>query len=166
MTLAAGEQHELAKIEEGLRRSDPKLAAMLSTFNRLNRAEEMPRREFLAAPGRLRRLFSRPGARSTRGRSPHRDASPGRSDNTGHLFSQGGYPNASRLASPSRYGRASRIATIVPVAIAVCALGLMVVLFSAINHVRSPGATPGPATNCRYVMVAGCQSAVPPNPKR
>jgi hypothetical protein len=77
------------------------------------------------------------------------------------LPSQGRYPKASRLTSPSRYRHASRIATILPVVLAVCALGLMVVLFSAINHGRAVGATPGPSTTCHYVMMAGCQSAVP-----
>jgi len=161
MTLAAGEQRALTKIEEVLRRSDPKLAAMLSTFNRLARSEEMPRREFLSAPGRLRWRSARAGARSARA-----GARSGHPRNTSRLPSQGGYPNASRLTSPSRYRRVPRIAAILSVAIAVGALGLMVVLFSAINHVRPAGATPGPASTCHYVMKAGCQSAVPSPHKR
>jgi hypothetical protein len=168
MTLAAGEQRALAKIEEVLRRSDPKLAAMLSTFNRLARSEEMPRREFLSAPGRLRWRSARTRARSARAgaRSARAGARSGHPRNTSRLPSQGGYPNASRLTSPSRYRRVPRIAAILSVAIAVGALGLMVVLFSAINHVRPAGATPGPASTCRYVMKAGCQPVVPSPHKR
>ncbi|HEY0717260.1 MAG TPA: DUF3040 domain-containing protein [Streptosporangiaceae bacterium] len=138
MTLAAGEQRTLAKIEGNLRRSDPKLAAMLSTFNRLTRAEEMPRREFLAAPARLRHSGTR------------------------RLPSQGHYPSASRLTDPARYHRASRISRILPVVIAVCALGLMIVLFSAVDHGRSAAVPSGPATTC-HVVLAGCRSAVPAN---
>jgi hypothetical protein len=42
---------------------------------------------------------------------------------------------------------------------AACALGLMVFLFSVLNHVRPAGASPAPATTCHYVMMTGCQSA-------
>lgn len=58
MSLAPGEQRALIQIEGVLCRSDPKLAAMLSTFNRLTCHEGMPRREFLfGRSSRLRRLF-------------------------------------------------------------------------------------------------------------
>ena len=45
MALAADEERALARIEEELRRSDPRLAAKLSMFNRLTRSEAMPQRE-------------------------------------------------------------------------------------------------------------------------
>ena len=64
-----------------------------------------------------------------------------------------------RLSSSSRRPGRSRIATILSVAMAACALGLMVILFSVLNHVRPAGATPAPATTCHYVMMTGCQSA-------
>jgi hypothetical protein len=186
MTLAAGERRALAKIEKRLRGSDPKLVARLSTFNRLTQAEEMPQRESLTAPSRLRRLSA--GARFWSGRNyrldrdarlgrdrksrgnprPDRDLSPaGRPspDNQSsarRLPSQGRYPHTMRLSSsgrrPGRPGR-SRIAAILSVAMAACALGLMVILFSVLNHVRPARATPTPATTCHYVMMTGCQSA-------
>jgi hypothetical protein len=58
MSLAPGEQRALIQIEGMLCRSDPKLAAMLSTFNHLTCNEGMPRREFLfGRSSRLRRVF-------------------------------------------------------------------------------------------------------------
>ena len=45
MALAADEERALARIEEELCRSDPRLAAKLSMFNRLTRTEAMPERE-------------------------------------------------------------------------------------------------------------------------
>ena len=183
MTLAAGERRALAKIEKSLRGSDPKLVARLSTFNRLTQAEEMPQRESLPAPSRLRRLSAGPrfwsgrnyrldrDARLGRDRKsrgnpgPDRDLSPaGRPspDNQSsarRLPSQGRYPHTMRLSSSSRRPGRSRIAAILSVAVAACALGLMVILFSVLNHVRPAGATPAPATTCHYVMMTGCQSA-------
>jgi hypothetical protein len=75
------------------------------------------------------------------------------------LPSQGRYPHTMRLSSSGRHPGMSRIAAIVSVAMAACALGLMVILFSVLNHVRPAGATPAPATTCHYVMMTGCQSA-------
>jgi hypothetical protein len=121
MSLAAGERRALTQIEGALRRSDPKLAVMLSTFNRLTRCEEMPRREFVFGRGPLRWLPARPGPWPDRWRG--------------------------------------RIAGILPLVIATCALGLVVVVFAALSHVRPAGATQGRATSCHSVTLAGCQSA-------
>jgi hypothetical protein len=226
MTLAAGERRALAKIEKNLRGSDPKLVARLSTFTRLTQAEEMPQRESLTAPGRLRRLSAGPGfwsgrkrrtqpgqpgqpgqagqagqpgssrrtgSQPTRGRDPrpgrdyrpgrdarlgrgrksrgdprpdrdlspaaHPSPSPGNQSSTSRLPSQGRYPHTMRLSGPGRRHKRSRVAAILSVAMAACALGLMVVLFSVLNHVRPAGASPVPATTCHYVMMTGCQSA-------
>jgi hypothetical protein len=234
MTLAAGERRALAKIEKRLRGSDPKLVARLSTFNRLTQAEEMPQRESLTAPSRLRRLSAgarfwsgrdrrtppgQPGSSRRTGRpASGRDYRPGRdarldrrsgsgstsgpggtlgpggilgpgtlgpgapsrpgapADPTGtsstsgnpstsqhfgtsRLPSQGRYPHTMRLSNTARRPGRSRIAAILSVAMAACALGLMVILFSVLNHVRPAGASPAPATTCHYVMMTGCQSA-------
>ena len=61
MALAADEERALVRIEEELCRSDPRLAAKLSMFNRLTRSEAMPERELLTPPGRLRRFSRRAG---------------------------------------------------------------------------------------------------------
>jgi Protein of unknown function (DUF3040) len=239
MTLAAGDRRALAKIEKNLRGSDPKLAAMLSTFNRLTQAEQMPQREVLAAPSLPRRLRARPGPKSGSksesgsksgfksgspsrrrqlylpaqpgsGRRPGSQPDPGRArrdpgtgrnfrpsryfrpsrdyrlgrdsrlgrnsspdgdlspahaaspdghSSTQRLPSQGHYPHTSRLPNPGRYHGRSRVTAILSLTMAACALGLMVVLFSVLNHVRPAGATPAPATTCHYVMMTGCQSA-------
>jgi hypothetical protein len=183
MTLAAGERRALAKIERSLRGSDPKLVARLSTFNRLSQAEEMPQRESLPAPSRLRRLSAgprfwsgrsrrtppgQPGSSRRTGRpaadptdTPSTPSTPSGSQHSGisRLPSQGRYPHTMRLSSSSRRPGRSRIAAILSVAMAACALGLMVILFSVLNHVRPAGATPAPATTCHYVMMTGCQSA-------
>jgi hypothetical protein len=160
MTLAAGEQRRLARIERALRRSDPKLTAMLSMFNRLTRSEAMPRREFLPEPGWLRRLSARPvrsarpdrpvwAARSTRpiwSARPVRPARPAR---------------PARPVRPARRGWPSRLVAILPLIMAMCVLGLVVVLFSALSHVGSGSATHGPAVSCHSVMLAGCRSRAP-----
>jgi hypothetical protein len=69
MSLSAREQHALGGIEDGLARSDPKLAAMLATFTRLTSGEEMPAGEEVTAvrpdTRGLRRLFRWPGVRYT-----------------------------------------------------------------------------------------------------
>jgi hypothetical protein len=58
MGLAPGEQRALKQIDEELCRSDPKLAALLTTFTRLTCHEDMPRREFLLGRRwRFRQLF-------------------------------------------------------------------------------------------------------------
>jgi hypothetical protein len=179
MTLAAGERRALAKIEKNLRGSDPKLVARLSTFNRLTQAEEMPQRESLTAPSRLRRLSAGAGFWSGRKRrtppgqpgssrrtgstsGPGTPAAPtgtSRHFSTSRLPSQGRYPHTMRLSSSGRLHGRSRVAAILSVAMAACALGLMVILFSVLNHVRPAGASPAPATTCHYVMMTGCQSA-------
>ena len=98
MTLAAGERRALAKIEKSLRGSDPKLVARLSTFNRLTQAEEMPQRESLTAPSRLRRLSA--GARFWSGRSRRTPpGQPGSSGRTGWTASGRDYRPAATAAS-------------------------------------------------------------------
>jgi hypothetical protein len=90
---------------------------------------------------------------------PGSTSSPSRHFSTNRLPSQGHYPHTMRLSNPGRRRGRSRVAAILSVAMAACALGLMVILFSVLNHVRPAGATPAPATTCRYVMMTGCQSA-------
>jgi hypothetical protein len=48
----------------------------------------------------------------------------------------------------------------------VCALGVIVMIFAALSHVRPAGATPGQATSCRSIALAGCQPAGPTRHKR
>jgi len=57
MSLSAWEQQALESIQNGLAGSDPELAALLSTFNRLASDEKMPDRE--AARAASRRAFRR-----------------------------------------------------------------------------------------------------------
>jgi hypothetical protein len=96
-----------------------------------------------------------PGAPS----GPGSTSSSSRSFSTNRLPSQGHYPHTMRLSNPGRRPGRSRVAAILSVAMAACALGLMVFLFSVLNHVRPAGASPAPATTCHYVMMTGCQSA-------
>jgi hypothetical protein len=49
MGLPVGQRRNLDKIENSLRASDPRLAALFTIFTRLNRDEEMPRIEQLRA---------------------------------------------------------------------------------------------------------------------
>jgi Protein of unknown function (DUF3040) len=108
-----------------------------------------------------------PGAPSGPGSTPGPGTSsdPGgvssssRHFSTNRLPSQGHYPHTMRLSNPGRRPGRSRVAAILSVAMAACALGLMVFLFSVLNHVRPAGASPAPATTCHYVMMTGCQSA-------
>ena len=44
MSLSHRQQHQLHRIETGLLRSDPQLAAMLGVFGRLSAGEAMPAR--------------------------------------------------------------------------------------------------------------------------
>ena len=90
---------------------------------------------------------------------PGSTSSSSRHFSTNRLPSQGHYPHTMRLSNPGRHPGRSRVAAILSVAMAACALGLMVVLFSVLNHVRPAGASPAPATTCHYVMMTGCQSA-------
>jgi hypothetical protein len=157
MTLAVEEQRRLARIEGALRRSDPKLTAMLSMFNRLTRSEAMPRQEFLSSAGRGPWPLGQPGppARPDHLMRLHRPASFGRPVRLG---------GPARLAGPRRLGQSrvpGRIVAILTLVMAMCVLGLTVVLFSALSHVGSGSATPGPAASCHSVMLAGCQSGAP-----
>ena len=206
MALAADEERVLSRIEEDLCRSDPKLAAMLSMFNRLTRSEAMPSRELLATPSRRRRLStragvwaarwrlypplppndrrlvttSRPGddimrprprdARSRRTRAPRTSRAARRAPET-RLSNLS--PRPTRL--PSTRGRSgsagrrwpSRLAAILPVIVAVFALGVMVAVFSALSRVDagSPAGIPAPAASCHSVTLAGCQSAAHTTPR-
>ena len=78
---------------------------------------------------------------------------------TSRLPSQGRYPHTMRLSTSGRRHGTSRVAAVLSVAMAACALGLMVILFSMLNHVRPAGASPAPATTCHNVMITGCQPA-------
>jgi hypothetical protein len=184
MALAADEERALSRIEEELRRSDPKLATKLAMFNRLTRSEAMPERELLTAPGRLRRLSARAGAWTARRRlypplSPrgaHVAPPPGPASRSGlgaqplpggaqpgYLFSRS--PRPSRPPRPGdRRGPAphrwpARFLAILPVIVTVCALGAVVAIFSALGHVGPPASRPAPASPCRSVLLPGCQSA-------
>ena len=189
MTLAAGEQRSLARIEGALRRSDPKLAAMLSMFNCLTRSEAMPRQEFLPSPGPRRWPLGRP-ARTVRPFDPLRPAHLKRPMGAARFsqperpvgFSQPERPptpaylmrlhrptrrpvrvgGPAGLAGPVRLGRPgvpARMAAILPLVMAMCVLGLIAVLFSALSHVGSGSATRAPAASCHSVTLAGCPSA-------
>src|ERR1700749_3075065 len=111
MALAADEERALSRIEEELRRSDPRLAAKLSMFNRLTRSEAMPQRELLTAPGRLRRGSSPPGLWAARWRlsPPVTPGGPRHPDTAHHRW---------------RY----QLTTILPVLVTVCALGAIVAI--------------------------------------
>jgi hypothetical protein len=65
MSLSAREEQILGSIEDGLARSDPKLAWMLATFTRLASGEEMPVREKIHAARLVANLRDR--------RHPRRD---------------------------------------------------------------------------------------------
>jgi DUF3040 family protein len=179
MALAADEERALSRIEEELRRSDPKLAAKLAMFNRLTQSEAMPQRELLTAPSRLRRLSARTGGWAARWRlyppiPPHGTrltAPPGPATRSGlSAQSQPGYlfslnPRPSRPARPGhRPGPAphrwpARFFAILPVIVTVCALGAVVAIFSALGHVGPPASNPAPASPCRSVLLPSCQSA-------
>src|ERR1700759_453868 len=77
MSLAASEQRELARMERALSQSDPRLAAMLATFNRLHQSEDMPRREFLLGPTGIRRLMGEAAPRPDRRRREPGPPGPG-----------------------------------------------------------------------------------------
>lgn len=80
MSLPAAQQRILDGIAEGLRASEPRLAAMFAIFTRLTGSEAQPRQEQLAArPAVLARLSlglhrRLPGQRSARGRRTWRRA--------------------------------------------------------------------------------------------
>jgi hypothetical protein len=194
MSLAASEERALAQIEASLRRSDPKLAAMLSTFSRLNQAEVMPRREFLLRPTRMRWLTGDVGSRPNR-RRRHRDgpaqsaqspqaplmsrpsqlsqssqqlpaprsARPVRGSRTARPSWFSLSPRPSRLpqdrdrARASRGGRPSRIIQLLPVVMATCALGVVVVIFTMLNHGKPETMSQTRATQCVPTVVNSCQ---------
>jgi hypothetical protein len=189
MALAADEERVLSRIEEDLCRSDPKLAAMLSMFNRLTRSEAMPPRELLAIPSRMRRFStragvwaarwrlypplppdsrrlvttSRPGDDTMRPRSRTPRAPDPRLSNLSPRPSR--LPSVSDPPGSARRRWPSPVAAILPVIVAVLALGMMVAIFSALSRVGSPTGTPAPASSCHSVMLAGCQSAAHTTPK-
>ncbi len=143
MTLAADDRRALSRIEGALRRSDPKLAATLATFNRLHQTERMPARERLRAP-RLRwspRLWWSARAAVT----PPGAAQPG--------AAQPGRPIAALRGRPSRF------AQIVPVIMATCALGLMVVMFTVLAHARPAPQVQARGARCVPTVIMSCQPA-------
>jgi hypothetical protein len=183
MALAADEERALSRIEEELRRSDPKLAAKLAMFNRLTQSEAMPQRELLTAPSRLRRLFASAGIRAARWRlyppvpprGPGRAPSPGSTARSGrgaqpqpgHLFSLSPRPSGpirpgsqtSEHAGPAPRRWPARLLAILPVIATVCAMGAIVAVFSALSRVDTSAANQAPARPCHSVLLTGCQSA-------
>jgi hypothetical protein len=183
MALAADEERALSRIEEELRRCDPKLAAKLAMFNRLTQSEAMPQRELLTAPSRLRRLFASAGIRAARWRlyppvppggsglapSPGRATPSGRGaqPQPGHLFSLSPRPSGqprpgnqtSEHPGPAPRRWPARLVAILPVIVTVCALGAIVAVFSALSRVDTSAANQAPASRCHSVLLAGCQSA-------
>ena len=174
MTLAADDRRALSRIEGALRRSDPKLAAMLATFNRLNQTERMPARERLRAP-RLRwspRLWwsARAGSRVRRrlfAPLPPRSSAPrssaSRSSTPGSAVTPpgAGQPGAAQPGRPiaALRGRPSRFAQIVPVIMATCALGLMVVMFTVLAHARPAPQVQARGARCVPTVIMSCQPA-------
>jgi hypothetical protein len=63
MSLSAREEQILGSIEDGLARSDPKLASMMATFTRLASGEEMPVGEKIHAVRLVANLRDRPHPR-------------------------------------------------------------------------------------------------------
>jgi Protein of unknown function (DUF3040) len=114
MGLPASQRRILERIENALRGSDPRLAALFSIFSRLNRDEEMPRVEQVRA--RAAMLMARVGSRLA-GISRWFGA-PGRARLRTALFFPialaivasavlvgAGFPNSSRCATPQRTTR-------------------------------------------------------------
>ena len=66
MSLSAHDRQALESIEERLTASDPRLAALLSTFSRLEDGEAVPAREQIQAGRQHRPARQRPGARARR----------------------------------------------------------------------------------------------------
>ena len=64
--LSFGQRRALSKTENAIRVSDPQLASLLEIFGWLNRAEEMPRTERVAARAQARRRWIR-GRRTSTG---------------------------------------------------------------------------------------------------
>lgn len=72
MTLSAWEQQALDSIQDGLASSDPRLAALLTTFTRLVSDEEMPVREKIRARSRRALCHSSCGRRRRTRNQPRR----------------------------------------------------------------------------------------------
>ena len=173
MSLAAGEQRALAQIEEALRRSDPKLAAMLSTFNRVNRSEEMPRREFLLRPTRVRWLITPATTRPDRRRvhPPVRSRSRRASSRLSVASSRSSQPSSRspRLSlmprssggsdRPSQRRWPAAFTRVLPLIMATCALGLMVVIFVTLGHTRTGAAAQTRGSSCTPTVVMSCLPA-------
>jgi hypothetical protein len=192
MTLAADDRRALSRIEGALRRSDPRLAVMLATFNRLHQTERMPARERLRAP-RLRwsprlwwsaragsrvrrRLFAPLPPRSSAPRSSApRSSAPGparlsrwpwpgrrfrapRPAVTPPAVTPPGAAQPGRPIAALR-GRPSRFAQIVPVIMATCALGLMVVMFTVLAHARPGPPVQARGARCIPTVIMSCQPA-------
>jgi hypothetical protein len=170
MSLAAGEQRALAQIAEALRRSDPNLAAMLTTFNRVNRSEEMPRREFLLRPTRVRWLITPAAARPDRrrGHPPVRSRSLRASSRSSLASSRSSQPSP-RLSLLSRSpGGSDRphqrrwptaFTRVLPLIMATCALGLMVVIFVTLGHTHTGAAAQTKGSSCTPTVVMSCLPA-------
>jgi hypothetical protein len=166
MSLAGREERALARIEEALRRSDPALTAMLSTFNRLNQSDEMPRREFLLRPTRMRWLTQRPDPHPDRRAAPAplmqtRQSPPARPARSGRPRWFALSPRPSRLPRDrTRDGRRRqpfRIVQVLPLIMATCALGLMVAIFTVIGHGKAETMTQTRGTQCVPTVVNSCQ---------
>lgn len=165
MSLAASEERALARIEGALRRSDPKLAAMLSTFNRLNQSEEMPRREFLLRSTRMRWLTQRAGPRPDRRatrpplmQSPQAVPAPSSRPAKSSWFALS--PRPSRLprdrTRASQPRRPFRVVQVLPLIMATCALGLMVAIFTVIGHGKPETMSQTRGSQCVPTVVNSC----------
>jgi Protein of unknown function (DUF3040) len=163
MSLAASEERALARIEGALRRSDPKLAAMLSTFNRLNQSEEMPRREFLLRSTRMRWLTQRAGPRPDRRvtRPPLMQTRQAPSSPPARSSWFALSPRPSRLprdrTRASQPRRPFRVVQVLPLIMATCALGLMVAIFTVIGHGKPETMSQTRGSQCVPTVVNSCQ---------
>jgi hypothetical protein len=163
MSLAADDRRTLARIEDALRRSDPRLVAMLATFNRLHQRERMPARKPLSRRRRLgprwrgsRRL--RPGRRTPNLLEPQ--LAETRAAGTWAGGSSGSWLGRWRLYPPlpagSRNKRAFRPFEILSLVMATCALGVMVVVFTVLGHAK-PATTQTRAGSCTPTVLMTCQ---------
>jgi hypothetical protein len=166
MSLAGREERALARIEGALRRSDPALAAKLSTFNRLNQSDEMPRREFLLRPTRMRWPTQRSDPHPDRQGAPTplmqpRQTFPARPARSGRPRWFALSPRPSRLPRDrTRTGRPRqpfRVTQVLPLIMATCALGLMVAIFTVIGHGKAETMSQTRGTQCVTSVVNSCQ---------
>jgi hypothetical protein len=167
MTQADGDRRALARIEDALRRSDPRLVAMLSTFDRIHQRERMPARQPLTRrrrPGRLHRSGPhRPGPRRrlrASRRSPNLLEPQTSGANAWAGGSSGSWFGRWRLYPPlppgSRNRRGFRPFEILSLVMATCALGVMVVLFTVLGHAK-PATTQTRAGSCTPTVLMTCQ---------